>query len=273
MPGFHRQFLIVCLATCSACAAASEAWDGAWFLDRAASQGATGIVLSWSKHDAWHFFDGYEDRSFIPDGRIHRAKTSAIEHRASSPDPLHLFMAEGIHGREYESYAFSLSPDLQTLTCTLMRLRWDGQPRTRSIVYQRSSRGTTLQGSWKETEPRPTQKQPTVPTTAAPPPQPAWVIWKGSDGVMTWFIPSTGEMLRGKADRVWRRIEGPYYDGMMFKWTRKTPHQLDFVAYSDGKPQEYAIETISPDGQTLTDTLWAPGHQDSKVISTFRRHP
>lgn len=80
-------------------------------------------------------------------------------------------------------------------------------------------------------------------------------------------------MLRGKADGLQRRIEGPYYDGMTFKWTQKTPHELDFVAYSDGKPTEYAIETISSDSQTMTDTLWAPGHDDRKVISVFQRHP
>lgn len=149
MPRFHHHLVILCFAACSAYATAAGPWDGAWFLDQAASKPPTEIVLSWNNNGTWHFFNGYEDRVFVPDGEVHRTKSSAIEHRASSPDPLNLFMAEGIHGREYESYALSLSSDLQILTCTVVRLRWDGQSRKRSTVYRRSSPGTTLQGSWK----------------------------------------------------------------------------------------------------------------------------
>ncbi len=103
--------------------------------------------------------------------------------------------------------------------------------------------------------------------------QPAWVIWTSTDDVMTWFIPSTGEVLRGKADGVLRRIEGPYFDGSTFTWKQTSPNQLDSVAYSEGKPEEYAVETISADHETLTDVLWAAGHEDSKVVSVFHRHP
>ncbi len=90
---------------------------------------------------------------------------------------------------------------------------------------------------------------------------------------MTWFIPETGEVLRGKADSVQRRIGGPLVDGETFAWKQSAPDRLELTAYMDGKPDEYAVETISQDGQTLTDTVWAPGHEDQKVVRVFRKLP
>ncbi len=231
------------------------------------------MQLRWVAKNTWSFFDGFEDRAFVADGKVHRTKSSAIERNASSPNPQILRLSEGIHGREYESYTLLLSSDGQTLTCDDQKLRWNGQVRKLSTTYKRSSAGHDLQGSWQEAEPENTRDQLSVTPVIAPPPQSSWVIWTGPDDVMTWFIPSTGEVLRGKADGVLRPIGGPYFDGTTFQWKQTAPDRLEFVAYSDGKPEEYAVETISPDHETLTDVLWAPGHEDSKVVSVFHRHP
>lgn len=205
----------------SACAAASGPWDGAWFLDQAASRRTHSLQLSLVAKNTWRFFNGVEDRTFVADGKSHRTKSSAIERRASAPNPHTLLLSEGIHGRQYESDTLLLSADGQMLTCNAQRLRWNGESRKRSLTYTRTSPGNTFQGSWQEVEPQASQSQPSSQPATATPPQPAWVIWTGPDGVMTWFIPSTGETLRGRADGAPRRIEGPYYDGLHSLGSRK----------------------------------------------------
>jgi hypothetical protein len=36
-------------------------------------------------------------------------------------------------------------------------------------------------------------------------------------------------------------------------------------------PVENAVETISSDGKTFTDTLWEPDHEDNSFVTVFVR--
>jgi hypothetical protein len=87
---------------------------------------------------------------------------------------------------------------------------------------------------------------------------------------MTWYTPPSGEVLRGKANMVPRRLGGLLYDGDLYL-EQIGPDRLEFIAYVDGAPREYAAETISTHDQTLTDVLWAVGREYSKLISVYRR--
>ncbi len=269
-----RSSVALCLAIFSTHAFASGPWDGSWFRDAQRSHFPDVIQLSLAADGTWTFFNGFVEERVVADGKVHRNGSSAIELRAWQPDPQTLVIAEGIHGREYETDSLSLAADRRTLTSKVQRLGWDGQERRSSETYSRTEPGDSLQGSWK---PAPASGSsgalgPQQPLANSAP-QPSWVIWTGSDGTMTWFIPRSGEVLRGKADMEPRAIAGPYHEGETFTWKQLAPDRLEFTAYIDGRPIEYAVETVSPDRETWTDTLWAPGHEETKAVSIFRRQP
>ena len=273
-PTCVKHLVTLILALGAADAFASGPWDGSWFRDAKRSHVPEVIQLSLAPDGTWTFFDGFTDERFVADGKLHRNGLSASEIRASQPDPHSLLIVKGIHGREYATEAMSLSGDQMTLTRNFQRLDWDGQQRQSSKSYRRATSGNSLQGLWNPAPVTDGSDAATVqqPVTR-PAPQPSWVIWTGSDGTMTWFIPRTGEVLRGKADMQPRLIAGPYYDGETFTWKQTSLDRLEFTAYIDGRPVEYAVETVSRDGQTWTDTLWAPGHENTKSVSIFQRHP
>jgi hypothetical protein len=262
------------LAMCSASASASGPWDGSWFRDTQHSQVPDVIQLSKASDGTWTFFNGFAEEKLVVDGKVHRIGSSATELRVLQPDPQTLLITEGIHGREYETESLSMSADRKTLTSKVQRLGWDGEERQSSQIYVRTGPGYSLQGIWKpalasDSRVSPGPQQPIVKS----PPQPSWVIWTGPDGTMTWFIPRSGEVLRGKADMQARPIQGPYHEGETFTWRQASPERIEFTAAIDGNPVEYAVETLSADHQSWTDTLWAPGHEDTKIISLFRRQP
>jgi len=58
---------------------------------------------------------------------------------------------------------------------------------------------------------------------------------------------------------------------LTFVWKEVSPNRLEFYASQNGKLVETAIEVLSPDGKTFTDTLWEPGHEDEKRISVYRK--
>ena len=83
-------------------------------------------------------------------------------------------------------------------------------------------------------------------------------------------IPSSGELIRGKADGKARSLTGPLQPvGRTFTWKQTSPLRIEFRARDNGHLVETAIETLAPDGNTFTDTFWEPGHEDEKRISIF----
>lgn len=269
-----RDALALSLILSHASANASGPFDGTWYLDAQRSSFPDVLQLQKRSDGTWTYFDGSIVLTLKTDGEVHRTGSSAFEDRALQPDPQTLLIASGIHGREFSETTLSLSADRKTLVRTSKRWGWDGKEKSSATTFARTTPGNTLQGTWKGV---PDQKSPTTadarPTDAKPGRKLAWVIWTGADGTMTWFIPNTGETLRGKADSKPRRIQGPYHDGETFTWHQTSPNVLQFTVYIDRKPVEYAEETISPDGQTYTDSLWAPGHEDTKLVSVFTRQP
>lgn len=273
----HASFMccsvpLIMLTVVGPAAFASGNWDGSWVLDKILSRQPDVMELGRSSNGSWHFFDGYSDRAFLAHASVHRAGSSGLEDRVSMPDARTLSLTESIYGRDYRRYALSLSTDGQVLTMAVRSLPWDGRPRETSKTYLRSRPGKSFQGAWR-LAPNAAPAPSTQAAPAALPAQPFWVIWTGLDGTMTWFIPPTGELLRGKTDGLPRPIHGPLYDGETFAWKQSAPNRIEFTAFLDGQPEEYAVETISQDGQTFTDTLWAPGHEDCKVISVFHKIP
>ena len=89
---------------------------------------------------------------------------------------------------------------------------------------------------------------------------------------MSWYRPSAGELIRGKADGQSRPITGPQIpEGMTFIWKQTSPYRIEFYASINGRLVELAVETLSPDGKTFTDALWASRHEDEKDVRVFRK--
>ena len=87
---------------------------------------------------------------------------------------------------------------------------------------------------------------------------------------MTWYIPSTGELIRGRADGKSRPVTGPQVaSGATHVWKQISPYQLEFYYSVNGQLVEEAIETLSPDGKSFTDMLWRVGHDDEKDVSVY----
>jgi hypothetical protein len=87
---------------------------------------------------------------------------------------------------------------------------------------------------------------------------------------MTWYIPSTGELIRGRADGKSRPITGPQVaSGTAHVWKQISPYQLEFYASVNGQLVEKAIEALSPDGKTFTDTLWRAGYDNEKDVRVY----
>jgi hypothetical protein len=102
--------------------------------------------------------------------------------------------------------------------------------------------------------------------------RPYWVISTAPDGVMSWFIPATGELIRGKPDGLPRPITGPQQPSRRtFVWQIRSARQIEFFASDNGHLVERATETLSADGQTFTDELWLVGHELEKDIRVFRK--
>jgi len=164
-----------------------------------------------------------------------------------------------------------------TLTGTYTRVYPDGREVTSSTRAVRLSGGPGLEGTWKEISATGTSTATAAAansksTNAAEQPRrPYWVISTSPDGVMTWFIPATGELIRGKADGRPRPITSPQQPAARtFVWKQVSPHRLEFFA-SDNGQLATAIETLSSDGRTFTDEIWAAGHEDEKDLNVYEK--
>ena len=60
-------------------------------------------------------------------------------------------------------------------------------------------------------------------------------------------------------------------DVTTFIWKQTSPDRIEFYASFGGHLAEQAIEKLSPDGKTFTDTLWTKGHEDEKDIRVFHK--
>jgi hypothetical protein len=158
------------------------------------------------------------------------------------------------------------------------RIYPDGVEATSTTTAVRVTGDTGFAGTWKEVpDDVPASSSTPAPQSAAQagsaPSRPYWVISTSSDGVMSWFIPKTGELIRGRADGQSRPITGPQQPARRtFVWKQVSPDRIDFFASDDGHLSATAIEVLSPDGKTFTDTLWLPGHEDEKDVRVFVRH-
>lgn len=260
--------LLCCVA---APATASALWDGAWYTDAQASNWPELIEIVGLPGGRWTMFDGAQVRPFMLDGAWHRFSSLATEYRAAQPDPRTLVIAEAIHGREYNSYRLTLAVDGMAMTSERSQSDWSGRRSMTRTRWIRHGKGTSFAGMWM---PVPNASGAHAPDgVLKADTTPPLIAWTGEDGVITWYVIGSGELLRGKADGRHYPSIGPIDEGETFSWKIVNPHRLDFTSYVDGAPAYHATEIVSDDGQTMTDTAWYSDHSDTKAITVMHKHP
>ena len=252
------------LAVCPL-ALANGPWDGVWFRDDAKSH-LSDHTYSLAKlpNGMWQKDSGFQKYTFRMDGNPYPTLPSDFTVAVTQTSPNVLDWVSSGFGRDLQRSHDELSADGKTITSRVIQLLPDGteSPRIRTAVRVAGASG--FEGTWKE--------QPAVIPAigTGQTRRPTWVISTASDGMMTWYIPSTGELIRGRADGKSRPITGPQVaSGTTHVWRQISPYQLGFYASVNGQLVEEAIETLSPDGKTFTDMLWRAGHDDEKDVRVY----
>jgi hypothetical protein len=251
-------------------------WDGLWYRDTARThQSDHTYKLEPLPKDQWRYDDGSTVYVFAADGKPWPEPMSpGFVVTATSPDPNVLDLVESGYGREMQRYHRMLSQDGNAMSISSVRTFPDGREVISTSVAIRIAGGPGFAGTWRELAARP-DKHPVdqSPATATPPGRrPFWVISTAPDGVITWFIPATGELIRGKPDGEPHPLTGPQQPAARtFIWKQPSPRRLEFYALDSGHVVERAIETLSPDGKTFTDELWAVGHEDEKDVNVYTK--
>jgi hypothetical protein len=252
--------LILCAASPVFCSGGQ--WDGRWFYDTAASTVPSHTyTLQKLSNGSWRRDDGDSSFEVAPDGKSHLESGSGVSITVTRLDTTNFDYVEvdpeGATTRHHQQ----LSADSATITDRFLRVYATGKQLENETTSVRVGKGSGFEGRWK-----------TMPKPFVPPPGPYWVITSSPDGTMTWTIPFTGEVIQGKADGQSRAIAmAGIPSATTFIWKQPSPDRLEFYASEKGALVEIAIETLSQDGKTFTDTLWSPSHEDEKRISVYRK--
>jgi len=261
-------------------AVASGPWDGLWFYDAGQSHESDHTyILSKLPNGMWNFDDGASSFPFAPDGRPYPELPSSFTLTVSAMSDRTFDYVEEGYGRVLERHHQELAADGKTLIGRVTRIYPDGHEVEHGTLAVRVGSNTGLEGAWRELANggRPASQspssQPATPSAAsAQPHRLYWVISTSSDGVMSWYIPATGELIRGKADGRPRPITGPQVcEGTTFIWNETSPYRIEFYASINGRLVATAIETLSPDGKTFSDALWKTGHENEKDVRVFHK--
>ncbi|MEI9989060.1 MAG: hypothetical protein WDM86_03395 [Rhizomicrobium sp.] len=251
---------------------AASAWDGLWVLDDGASHYADhSFTLAQGADGTWRYDDGSSNYNFRTDGRPWpEPRAPGFSVVASVAGNL-LDIVERGYGRDMERWHRILSPDGNRLTGSDTYVYPDGRETTSSIFALRVGSGNGFDGKWNQPADVPSDTQPLRPSSpvkaVATTSRPHFVISTADDGTMTWFLPATGELIRGRVDGRSRPLLGPQQPlRRTFAWRRLGPRKLLFTCRDSDQVIETAIEELSPDGRSFTDTLWNAGHDNEKDV-------
>jgi len=271
------RFIGIILCVMAIGARAESPWDGLWYLDKAKSRFAEHhVALERLPNGMWQYTEGGSVAVFALDGRPYPEANAPDFAMTARLGRNTLELVESGYGRDMQRDRWELAPGGRSLLITGTRIYPDGREVTTRSTATRVEGESGLPGKWKiaaENEPSdtaPADERQKDASTAVP--RPYWVISTAADGVMSWFIPATGELIRGKPDGRSRPLTGPQQPaGRAFVWKQVSANQIEFFASDRGHLIERATETLSADGTMFTDTLWSPGHEDEKDIRVFRK--
>jgi hypothetical protein len=255
---------------------AGSPWDGLWYLDKANSRFVDRLVtLEHLPKGMWRYTEGGSVAVFAPDGRPYPEANSPDFTMTARLGRNTLELVESAYGRDMQRDRWELAQGGRSLLITATRIYPDGRDVTSRSTATRVEGESGFPGKWKiaaENESSDTTPADERQKAASAMPRPYWVISTAADGVMSWFMPATGELIRGKPDGRSRPLTGPQQPaGRRFAWKQVSPNHIEFFASDRGHLVGRATETLSADGTMFTDTLWSPGHEDEKDIRVFRK--
>jgi hypothetical protein len=253
---------------------AASAWDGLWVLDDKSSHYADhSFTLAHTADGTWRYDDGSSRYGFRIDGRPWPEALAPGFSVVASIKGNVLDIVERGYGRDMERWHNVLSSDGNRLTASDTRIYPDGREKTSSAFAVRVGSGEGFDGTWNFPADAPSATPPSRPSppnhmAAASPPH--FVISTADDGSMMWFLPATGELIRGRPDGRFRPLLGPQQPlARTFAWRWLDPRKLLFTCRDNGQVIETAIEELSPDSRTFTDTLWNAGHDSERDVRVF----
>lgn len=259
-------------------ARAASPWDGLWYFSQAESHLSDHEVsLEKLPRAKWWYRQGLTSVVLTLDGRPYPDANAQDFAVAARLDGTALEFVKSGYGRDVYRELWQLADGGSSLVITHTGILPDGREATRSRTAKRLTGESGFAGKWRimvEDKPSDTAPPNDRLQEAAKDavPRPFWVISTAADGTMSWFIPATGELIRGKTDGQSRPITGPLISRhFRFFWKRVSANQIEFFASTQGRLVERATETLAADGTTFIDTLWTVGHEDEKDIRVFHK--
>jgi hypothetical protein len=255
---------------------AASPWDGDWFVDRASSHAANSTFsLSTSEDGSWKYDAGDDFFVFSPNGNgsAHagfRADTVITSIRMAERT---FDYVESTFGKETSRRHMALSADGKTLLIHDVETRADGAQIPSDSIAARRGNTAGFGGTWEIVADggEAVASSGPVPRDAPPrakPAKPTVVIFSDPDGLMSWDIPFSGEVIRGRVDGQRRPITGPLLpSNVTFTWrATSSPNRIEFVGRYGDHIAATAIEELSEDGATLTDTITSSGADKPSVF-------
>lgn len=270
---YLRRLLGVLAMLSSMSASAENLWDGKWYaVPDKTHLSAHSFTLEKLGNGMWRYDSGDAiyilDPSGAPFPEPLQPRQSVITREISNRT---IRFEEWVNGKPVLALTKSLSADGQQLAATTAYFDGEGKQRgVRQLMDVRVGTGRGLEGRWRELP------QVSAAGTAKPPAQkpakPFWVISSDAEGVMTWTIPASGEVLKGVPDGKQYASAGPGQpEGRTFKWDKLSPRHLMFYGYDRGHLVEEVSEELSTDGKRWTEWLWNPVYPEERDLRAYER--
>lgn len=259
------KFPIACALACAllspAAAVAASPWDGAWrvVLSKSHYEGST-FTYTKKSDGMWSFSDGSAvSYDYGTDGKPYNTIGNDDTITMKMHDDHSWTYTSEHKGQVLSKTHEEVSGDGKTLTAHTKSYRPAGGTTETTSTYTRVSGTAGLAGTWKATK---------VSTNFAD----SYTIATGSDGTVTWTIPSQEAYVVSHMDGTPAPIHGPTYgDGFTLAETKANAHEVTYKFMLNGKILGEGKMVLAADGRSLVDTSWSPGKENEKSISFYAK--
>ena len=152
-----------------------------------------------------------------------------------------------------------VSADEKTMTEHNTSYRPDGSTAESDTTYTRASGSKGFEGKWKTAK---------VHTNAPE----SYTISSGSDGTVTWTIPSQEAYVVSHMDGTPERIHGPNSaEGFTLELAKLSDREFSYKVAVKGKVLAEGRMLVAPGGNTMTDKSWSPGKESEKTVAFYTK--
>jgi hypothetical protein len=255
---FQMGSLALGAALCFGGAALASPFDGTWKLDPARSK-LTGDTFTFAKAaKGFHYSNGSTIAyDFAVDGKDYPTFSDrTVAWTAAGPNAWDAVTK--VHGAVVSKAHRTLSADGKTLAASYTEYRPNGEVVHESDVFTRVSGGPGLAGEWKDTATKSTADTMKISTAAA--------------GHYEINFPAFKETMAGTTDGAPVPISGPTVPpGAQVAYKAASPARWTYAITLKGKTYVEGALSVSPDGKTLTRTVWVPGKEAEKAVEVYSK--